>query len=378
MFYQMIHADSLRGFDATGVITCHNNGDFGIMKDASEGTYFNAQFISSDLDKDLYKNGTAVIGHNRAKTFGENTDENAHPFVVDKTFAMVHNGTLRNHKKIADTSVDSEALAILFKQAMDEEDFVKALSEAVWKVEGAFACVWYDQKRNQVGMVRNSQRPLGTLELNGSIIFASEMMMASWIASRNTEKVLAFKTVPENTLCLYDLTKGGGSCEEFPLAQKPIATPVMIGGPKKTTVIGEPTNIHHFGVKMSSPTKNDPVGNNRCSKNLYKRLKRQLGGKGLIFVLDDWVEKHLNVEGNEYIILGTCTSGAYDLCEVKHTIRTVVNIERLGISLKELDFQAQWYGTVQDLTYDDKIGQVIIDMVKVTPVLEDISNETVH
>src|ERR1700752_137462 len=118
MFYQLLHADMLRGWEATGVITVAKNGDFGIMKEASDASVFNGSFIDSDLDKDMYKEGVAVIGHNRAKTIGENKDENAHPFVVDDTFAMVHNGTLRNHKDMHDTEVDSEALAKTFKAAM--------------------------------------------------------------------------------------------------------------------------------------------------------------------------------------------------------------------------------------------------------------------
>lgn len=372
MFYELLYAGVFRGADATGVITCHNTQDFGIMKEASDSSVFSPQFIGSDLDKDLFKNGTTVIGHNRAKTIGDHSDENAHPFVVDGTFAMVHNGTLRNHKKLEDTAVDSEALAITFKKAMDEEDFQQAISEAVWKVEGAFACVWYDQKRNQVGMVRNNQRPLAMIEYHGCILFGSEIGLLNWIGGRNNGTQVSHQFIQENTLYLFDMNKMGGAVETFPLSSKP----VVIAAPKTSTPKGITDVVTQLFRKPAdgAPTK--------CSKNAFKRFKRQLLRKYLTFNLDDWVEKQINVEGDEYILLGSVINGGYDLCEVSHMVRGLVDIRKLGISVKEMDFQSEWIGCVRDVIYDQKIGQLIIDVSQIVPVKEEVIlgtvNETKH
>jgi len=370
MFYEMLFADVLRGQDATGVITCHNNGDFGIMKEASDSATFNYQFIDSSLDKDLFKNGSAVIGHNRAKTIGENKDENAHPFVVDNTFAMVHNGTLRNHKQLHDTEVDSEALATLFKQAMDQEDFVQAMSEAVWKVEGAFACVWYDQKRNQVGMIRNSQRPLGVFETKDSLLFASELGLANWIASRNGEKQISHKYLAVDTLYLFDTEKAGGVVKEYPLLPKPVQ---VWKGRTGSNTGGASTNSAPFSDGKPRDRAVDEVVNGttpRCSKNAYKRFRNALIGKQLLFTLVDWVEKDISNPSDDIILLGTSEDYAYDLNEVKHLVRGQLSLSSLGMSIKEVDFQTDWIGRIVDTQYDAALGQIIVIVKDILPVVE--------
>lgn len=356
MSYQLLYAGALRGWDATGVITCHNNGDFGIMKEAVEASVFSSKYINSSLDNDLYQNGSAMIGHNRAKTIGLNEDQNAHPFVVDSTFALVHNGTLRNHKQLANTVVDSEALAITFKKAMDEEDFVKGMEEAVWKVEGAFACIWYDQKRRQVGMVRNSQRPLFIVETVQSILVGSEVAMLHWIASRNRAVLISTTEIKENVLYLFDVEKGGAVMSEFPLASKPV---VM----KTTTVHTVTKTLLH---KYTSYT-----GATLCSKNAYKRIRNLVLGKHITFELEDCVEKNLfsgEAINDEYILLGGSVDGAYDLVETRHTIKGVINLSSLEMTADEMDFQTQWTGRVHACEYDAALSQIVLTLSDIIPM----------
>src|SRR5215469_16745148 len=168
----------------------------------------------------MSKEGVAIIGHNRAKTIGDNLAENAHPFVEDKTFAMVHNGTLHNHKQIGDTDVDSHALAIVLKKAMDEEDWKKGLEEALSKVKGAYACVWYDQKRDQVCMVRNAERPLFLVKAGSNTLFGSEVGLLTWIATRNNEKVDDIINTKVHTFYTFDMKKTGGDFSETNLTLK--------------------------------------------------------------------------------------------------------------------------------------------------------------
>lgn len=378
MFYEMLHADMIRGQDATGVITCHNNGDFGIMKEAVESHYFLPQFIESSLDKDLFTNGTAVIGHNRYKTVGENKDEHSHPFVVDSTFAMVHNGTLHNHKSMHDTDVDSEALAIVFKQAMDAEDFLTAVSEAVWKVSGAFACVWYDQKRNQLGMIRNSQRPLGVVEIGGSILFSSEIGLAHWIAQRpgNNNTVTSYKSITEDTLYLYDLSKGGATVKEYPLIKKPIPVYSYPGNKKSTITEGGVTNPHTFSSTLTKLLETSAAGGKAaCSKNAFKRFRKILPGKAIVFTLDDYVDVAINNPTNRYWILGSIDNHAYDISEVRHMVRGIIDLNEAGLSIKELDFQADWDAYIDDVDFDIQLHQLIIKVKLIKPHLQ---TETVH
>lgn len=375
MFYQMLFTNQLRGQDATGVITCHSNGDFGIMKEASDAYQFNWAFEGSDLDKDLYKNGVAVIGHNRAKTIGENKDENAHPFVVDKTFAMVHNGTLYNHKAMEDTEVDSEALAITFKKAMDEDDWKKAMEEAIAKVTGAFACVWYDQKRHELCMIRNSQRPLGYVHTANATLFGSELPMLTWIATRNTEKVEKVEALKEHVLYRFDLKKSGGVPDEtFLSLKKPTTTKGFTNGvipftppsggketPSTTSPFDTEKDIIDAVIKdLIKPT--DVQGRASLSKSAFKRLRSKLLFKRINFWLDDYVEKTVDPTGaaTDVMLMGSSIDGAFDLCEIHHYIRGVVNIQTLGIKEEELMKSVLFNGQIHDLEYDKEASAMII------------------
>ena len=352
MFHEMLLADMVRGFDATGVIAVQNNGDFAIMKEALDSSWFLTSFVNSAVDNNLYQTGCAAIGHNRAKTIGENKDENAHPFVVDDTFAMVHNGTLRNHKLFHDTTVDSEALAMLFKAAMDEENYVQALSEATWKVNGAYACVWFDQKRRQIGVVRNKERPLHIIECEKSILISSEVGLATWIAERNNVKVVSVSPVKEDVLYLFDVSKGGALMEEFPLSVKPIpvvvkATPIAITMNKVLAV---------------------PLGIDSTSKNRFKRLRNKWVGKRLPFCMDDWVEKNYPAEGGpEILLLGSCGK-VEEFKTISHSAKGVVNLNDLNLTLKSLDMQIKWSGVVQSMEYHAQQKQIVLLFDDLKPV----------
>lgn len=361
MVYQMLVADEVRGADATGVITVHNNKDFGLMKEATEGYYFVDSFIDSDLDKDLYRNSMAVIGHNRAKTVGDNKDENAHPFSVDNTFAMVHNGTLRNHHELSKTEVDSEALAIELKQAMDKEDWKLGLEEALGRVRGAYACVWYDQKRHQLCMIRNSERPLGFIQTPHSILFGSELGMLGWIANRNGEDVKEWKSLEIHKLYTFDMEEGKGAYQETFLSLK-YPTPVTKGFTNgthstRTRSTGKQVKTSHSNDAggddiQDAPFRpyDDPVGDNGAlSKNAFKRLKGLINGKEIEFLCDDYVEANHGT----FLAMGRCTNGSFDLCEVRHSVSAVIATKETGV--REEDFWAGgvvFKGIIDEVDYD--------------------------
>ncbi len=373
MFYQMLFADLLRGNDATGVIGVMKDGDFGTMKEASDSYTFNYNLIDSKLDKQMYKEGVAYIGHNRAKTVGENKDENAHPFTVDGTFSMVHNGTLSNHKNLADTAVDSHALAITFKNAMDQEDWKTALEDALGKVTGAFAVVWYDQKRDQVCMMRNSQRPLAIVKTATATLFGSEGHLLMWIASRNGEKVEEVLSCKEHTLYTFDMKKTGGDFSETNLFPK---TPRGKGYSNGTVAISTTTTVatkkegsaNDAGFKSLVSTFENTA--QPLSKNAFKRLRAKLAQKTLSFYVEDYVEG----ANNKAMVIGYSFSGSYDLCEVRHTVKCIVDMTEFPV--EALDEAGQLEGKVSHCEYDAENKQIEIHLTGVD--YEGLSNAQVH
>lgn len=354
MFNQMLYADVLRGRDATGVIGVMKDGDFAIQKEASDAYIYD--FDGSKLDKETYMYGAALIGHNRALTIGANSDENAHPFVVDDTFAMVHNGTLRNHKDFADTKVDSEALAIAIKKAMDEEDYTKALEDTLSKVDGAYACVWYDQKRDEIGMVRNSERPMYILETVTSILFGSEKLMVEWIATRNNETIKQGRELPVDTLVQFNMKKGKGAVKESFLS---IKLPPKKGYQNGTT----PTSTIPTGTGLKKP----------ASKNAFKAMRTRLLGKALTFTCLDYV---VTVPGNFYI-MGESEDGAHDLLEVNHRIDGFISTHESGVH--ETDFynpSLYLSGVVKEVLYEKETKCIHIAMEQL--MVESIASEAPH
>jgi len=391
MVYQMLFADQLRGSDATGVVSVYRDSEFGIMKEATDGYTFNGSFIDSQMDKELYKTGVAVIGHNRAKTIGVNKDENAHPFVVDKTFAMVHNGTLHNHKTMHDTDVDSEALAMTLKAAMDEENWKEALEDKLSKVSGAYACVWYDQKRDEICLIRNKDRPLFIVRLNQGTVFGSEVGLLTWIATRNNQKVEEIINCKEHTLYRFDMKKQGGvSDETFLSLKKPTNHSGFTNGTTgsgtvttgaKATPGGTDSEVKKIVDKIIADIVHPKSDGGRkvVSKNLFKKFRATLFNRKINFWLDDYVEADVDARGKAktVLIMGSSIDGAYDLCEYHHFIRAVVSLEKLGLKETELYGNVQFSGDVDDVEYDRANKAVVVRMRNL--IVKEISNgKVVH
>jgi predicted glutamine amidotransferase len=371
VFDQLLLCDMLRGKDATGVIAVHKDGDFSIMKEASDAYMFKNSYVGSEVDKDAFKKGVALIGHNRAMTVGENTDENAHPFVEDKTFAMVHNGTLRDHKSLHDTTVDSHALTIMFKTAMDEVDWKPAMEEALGKVKGAYACVWYDQKRDKVCMIRNAERPLAMITTPSGFVFSSEAGLAAWICSRNNEKVDKVESLDVHTLYEFDMKSTGGDFSKTFLSPK--------SSPTNRGFHNGITGTHAGTLKLVAPTREAIPGERvLLSKSAYKKLRSLVIGRSIAYWVEDYVDMVNNNSGEcvQALLMGASVDGAYDLCDVNHEIRSVVQLKPLGLKESDLYGAVKCRGKVYDMEYDKDNSRAII-RVEVTNV-EEVSGEVVH
>lgn len=179
VFEQLLFIDTLRGEDSTGVFGVSSDGNVNITKGAVDGPKFvNTSEWKAHRSK-AFANGWALIGHNRKATRGSINDENAHPFWVDDKLVLVHNGTLHgDHKKIADTEVDSHAIAHALSENTDVEKVLQGIN-------AAYALIWYDIQNKALKVIRNSQRPLHWVETTGAVYIASEAEMLHMILSRN-------------------------------------------------------------------------------------------------------------------------------------------------------------------------------------------------
>lgn len=195
MFSQMLYADQFRGVDGTGVFNITNKNVVLMDKEPSAAHYYikkSEKFINSLAALD----SIIAIGHNRAATKGKLSQENTHPF-KEGHITLVHNGTLKWHKNLADVEVDSHAICHSFAEKGHE----KTLQE----LDGAFALVWYNQKTKRLYMTRNSERPLNLIELKDAWLVSSEPGLAKWIAERNNENVVSAIELDTEHLYAFDL-----------------------------------------------------------------------------------------------------------------------------------------------------------------------------
>jgi predicted glutamine amidotransferase len=237
----MLYIDALRGEDATGVACVTTLQGAKVYKEASHAAYF---VYDKDYDKDrnsFLSNGKALLGHNRKATMGGKKDEHAHPFVFDDRFVFFHNGTLNNHRKFANTEVDSEALGMFLTKC---EGDVEKIADFMEQVNGAYACVWYDADKHKVYFLRNNERPLNLIVFeNNSIAYASEAWIAIGPGIRNYYKVKETINVEAHTLYSIDLSLVVPVIEKEALPKKAIPsvthTATVIGGITKLVGIGK-------------------------------------------------------------------------------------------------------------------------------------------
>jgi hypothetical protein len=201
VFSTLLFVDYLRGPDSTGVFGITNRGDVALAKDAVDSLRFLQSTEYDKIQRKMWGNGSALIGHNRKATRGSITDQNAHPFVVDDNIVLVHNGTMfGDHKKLADVEVDSHAIAHTIHN--EAGDVTKALSS----FDAAYALIWFNVKDKTLNLIRNKDRPLWWMETDKSWIWASEKAMLDFVISRHNITITTKPTeMIEDVLQVYTL-----------------------------------------------------------------------------------------------------------------------------------------------------------------------------
>jgi predicted glutamine amidotransferase len=211
-FQDMLYVNALRGTDSTGIFYVNSKEDVQIHKDVSESGPFLKSKEWDASQSELYRNGMAVIGHCRAKTRGAAKDENAHPFNVNNEIILVHNGTfVGDHKHLADTEVDSHAIAHVLAE---EKDIAKALN----KINAAYALIWYNVKSKCLHAIRNKERTLYYAKTtDGAMLLASEssfIYLACWRNGITLDKAGA-QMLPEHQLLTVELDHAHAREYEF-------------------------------------------------------------------------------------------------------------------------------------------------------------------
>jgi len=197
---QLLYADALRGWDATGVMGVTKTGNIDIKKMAAAAGHFCMTKQFEDFRKKMVSDYMMVVGHNRKATHGEKKHADAHPFWDDdEKICLVHNGMISNYKDFCkESTVDSAAICNALAKADKIEDVIN-------KVEGAFAFIWYNIEEKKLYFIRNESRPLYVLETAACYLLGSEAQMVQWICNRNDTKVERVDLVPQDTLFCFDL-----------------------------------------------------------------------------------------------------------------------------------------------------------------------------
>jgi predicted glutamine amidotransferase len=191
MFNDLIHLNSLRGEDSTGVACVDYRNVYNIFK--ALGPPIN-HWGYKKYDNVVSKGTSLLLGHARKATVGKLSVNNAHPFFFDNTLGM-HNGTLdwasknklEGHTKTFDT--DSESLMY----GIDSND-----SEwPEFEVKGAWAVAWFNFKKRTLNLARNEERTLWytfTKDMK-TLLFSSEQCMLNFVFNRYGQEKTEIKAI---------------------------------------------------------------------------------------------------------------------------------------------------------------------------------------
>lgn len=205
MFKNMLLASAVRGIDGTGMFQV--SGGMNVLYTKTQMPS-GVAVTAGDFDSLLSKvhDCPLTIGHVRAATAGNISDENAHPFIAfrddDSYIIGVHNGSLWGWESgNNDHEVDSAWALDLIANAGPEAAFDE--------IFGAYCFMWWDSRhKNKMWFIRNDERPmhLARTKDKGSIIFASEAGMLQWLADKHNVSIEEVFSVDPNFLMSIDFT----------------------------------------------------------------------------------------------------------------------------------------------------------------------------
>lgn len=173
----------LRGDDSTGIgsVTRSVIEDEHEVKLAKEIGTPNYLFETKRFNTVFQGNNCVFIGHNRSRTVGENTRNNAHPFKFENVLGA-HNGTIDYQNK---ARLEQGHLFKTDSEAIFNNIEAHGIEDTIGRIESteAYALTWYDKRDHTVNLLRNDKRPLIYCTVNDgkTLFWASEygMLMAA-------------------------------------------------------------------------------------------------------------------------------------------------------------------------------------------------------
>lgn len=199
VFTNMLRMDTIRGSDSTGVFGITAAGNIDVQKGDADGWTFTNTSQYEKFSTKLYRAYRIVVGHNRKATRGAISAHNAHPF-SEGNITLVHNGTVYNQEDLNTTAeVDSHAIA----HALNEHN----AGDALEKIHGAFALVWYNSEDRTLNLARNSERPLYIVEYDKCWAIASEAELPVWLFRREQQQHIKVVEVPIEKIIQFKLNQ---------------------------------------------------------------------------------------------------------------------------------------------------------------------------
>lgn len=328
-FEDLLYMDTLRGPDSTGVFLVDKDGDTTVVKDTGAASWLlYSKEYDEHIDKKMFKDGKAIIGHNRKATQGKVTEQNAHPFNINNEFVLVHNGTLPSHKHLGDHDVDSNAIADYLYKNWNDDGTPEEKAKVLAHIGGAWALVWYDLRTNKLNLVRNNQRPLSWAESNAEIMFASEGAMLATAMLRNNLTINKSGEIKPYTVYTINLDVAGMASEV-----KEVVLPTDAFFPVSKVSIPSPTAVGKGGCDAA-------YGD--LSKNKFKKFVSDIIGRTIHFVVEDFVD--VGETGLDYHFYGQAFQYAFN--------HEIVGVADASMSIKVMDNMNCAEAKVLDAKYD--------------------------
>jgi asparagine synthetase B (glutamine-hydrolysing) len=250
LFKDMLDVCQLRGRDSTGVIRVDDENEYTWIKQVGPpNVLYDTRQYENRIEKGA---SSALIGHTRSKTVGAISVKNAHPFdMPDEGVCGVHNGTLRNYTGLdgyTNSKVDSEVLYTHLATNGPEKTFNV--------LEGAFACVWWNDKEKTLNFFRNDERPLWftwSKDLK-TMLWASEIEMF-WAVSRKMplwdggEAGNVYVEMPLRTLWSFRINAKATKDEKV----LTLRNPLVIEAPAKKVVTVDYSRFQRGDWKKTGP-----------------------------------------------------------------------------------------------------------------------------
>ena len=150
-----------RGYDSAGIAVLEGGERLERMRAVGKVRELEQLYAQSPIS------GATGIAHTRWATHGVPNTVNAHPHVSDDRVAVVHNGIIENHAELReelkahgyrfDSDTDTEVIAHLVHQAMDEGDnLLRAVIRTTQRLHGAYAIAV--MSRDEAGHVVGARR----------------------------------------------------------------------------------------------------------------------------------------------------------------------------------------------------------------------------